>query len=102
MSEALEAALHYRAQNFSVIPLRTRDKRPLVEWEGYQKELATEDQINEWWKHYPGANVGIVTGAISGLVVIDLDSQHSIAKLKEIVGVYDLSGVPCSQTGNGW
>jgi archaellum biogenesis ATPase FlaH len=64
--------------------------------------LASEEQIRDWWERYPDANVGIVTGAISGLLVIDLDTQPSTARLKEIVGVYDWSAVPSSRTGNGW
>jgi hypothetical protein len=102
MSTLLDAALGYRAQNFSVIPLRAREKRPLVQWEQFQMELASEEQIRDWWDQNPDANVGIVTGAISGLLVIDLDSEPSTAELKEIVGSYDWSAVPCSRTGKGW
>jgi hypothetical protein len=29
--------------------------------------------IGEWWRRSPGANVGIATGAASGLIVVDLD-----------------------------
>jgi len=29
--------------------------------------------IGEWWRRSPGANVGIATGAASGLIVVDVD-----------------------------
>ncbi len=61
--------------NFSVIPIRPGDKKPLIKWEPYQKELATVEQIKKWWTENPDANVGIVTGSISDLGVIDIDSD---------------------------
>jgi len=37
---------------------------------------ATTDEatIRRWWQQFPDANIGIVTGAVSGLVVLDEDS----------------------------
>src|SRR6185312_2532469 len=32
--------------------------------------------LREWWRQWRHANVGIVTGARSGLVVLDVDAQH--------------------------
>ncbi|MCA9289391.1 MAG: bifunctional DNA primase/polymerase [Phycisphaerales bacterium] len=39
---------------------------------------ATIDEvtIRRWWSQWPKAGVGIVTGAASGLVVIDVDPRH--------------------------
>lgn len=34
------------------------------------------DTINTWYKHWPKANIGIATGAISGIGVIDIDPKH--------------------------
>ncbi len=63
---------------FSVIPVRERDKRPALKWETYQAARASFDQVRRWAGR-PG-NVGIVTGAVSGLVVLDLDSAEAIAE----------------------
>jgi hypothetical protein len=73
---SLSAALQFARYHWSVIPMRARDKRPLIKWLEYQQRLATEDEINEWYQLWPSANVGIVTGAISGLVVLDIDPRH--------------------------
>jgi hypothetical protein len=59
-----------------VLPLRPRDKRPLLPWEPLQRLPPKEAEIGEWFERWPEANIGIVTGAVSGLVVIDIDSQH--------------------------
>ncbi|MEN6320627.1 MAG: bifunctional DNA primase/polymerase [Syntrophaceae bacterium] len=78
----LEAALTYREQGLSVIPLK-KDKRPLISWLPYQQKRASDDEIREWWNKYPSANVGIVTGAISGIVVLDCDSDEAIRMFRE-------------------
>ena len=33
--------------------------------------------IQKWWSEYPQANIGIATGAKSGIIVIDIDPRHS-------------------------
>lgn len=98
----LDALLTYSQQCFSVIPIAPRDKKPLIPWEEYQRRLATPEEIQAWWARWPDANVGIVTGVISGLVVIDLDSQEAKDNLKALLAGYDLTVVPRSRTGKGW
>jgi Bifunctional DNA primase/polymerase, N-terminal len=102
MNDYLAAALGYPQQGFSVIPIQRRGKRPLIAWDEYQHCRATESEITEWWKHWPDANIGIVTGAISDLVVIDLDTAEAKNKLKELVPGFDFTAVPRSRTGKGW
>lgn len=87
----LEAALHYVELGWSVIPVG-RDKKPLIEWKKYQKERATKQQIKEWWAKYPDANVGVVTGAISGFVVVDVEAGGDVKNLPATV---------ISRTGGG-
>lgn len=58
----------------SVMPLG-KDKRPLINtWKEYQSVAATEEQAVAWWDKYPNANLGIVTGLVSGITVIDIDA----------------------------
>ena len=65
-----KCALTYRDKyGFSVIPIRL-DKKPLIKWEKYQQTLPTEKEIEHWWRRWPGANRGIVTGKLSGIAVI--------------------------------
>lgn len=80
-----QPALEYLRRGWSVIPIRPHDKRPAIRWLEYQHRLASEDEIKEWYQRLPDGNVGIVTGVLSGLVVLDIDPKHggdgSIAKL---------------------
>ncbi len=81
----LEAALNYREMGFSVIPVQ-KNKKPYIAWEKYQKEKASPDVIRQWWKKWPQANVGIITGKVSNsLVVADADSAHGFDKLNELI-----------------
>jgi hypothetical protein len=71
-----EWAAFYRSLGWSVIPLRPRDKKPRVAWEPFQSRIATDAEIAAWFGRRPAANIGIVTGGISGLVVVDVDPAH--------------------------
>ncbi|MGZ8733984.1 MAG: bifunctional DNA primase/polymerase, partial [Acidimicrobiia bacterium] len=51
-------------------------KHPRVRWERYQVVRAAESTVRRWWQRWPDANVGVVTGSVSGLVVVDVDPRH--------------------------
>lgn len=69
-------ALSYLSHGWSVIPIRPRTKRPLIAWEPFQHRLPRAEEVQQWWRLWPNAGVGIVTGAISNLVVLDVDVEH--------------------------
>lgn len=71
-----ESAIAYMRLGWSVIPIRARDKRPNIRWQRFQSIRADTPQIEEWFRRWPDANLGIVTGSISGLVVLDVDPEH--------------------------
>jgi hypothetical protein len=74
MNLFLETALSYAEMGYSVIPITAGEKAPpLIKWEQYQKEKANQKQIESWWQKWQTANVGIVTGEISGICVVDHD-----------------------------
>lgn len=85
-----EAAHAYAARGWSVIPMQARGKRPLVVWREFQQRIADAEEIDRWFRHWPEANLGLVTGRISGLVVVDVDAAHggpdSVAALEALHG----------------
>ncbi|WP_367341137.1 bifunctional DNA primase/polymerase [Aminivibrio sp.] len=82
--ESLQYALAYQRMNLSVIPVRP-DKKPYVSWTEYQKRLATEDEIKAWWEKWPTAMIGIVTGSVSGVAVIDCDTEEGKKAVRDLL-----------------
>ena len=74
-------AAEYFDRGWSVIPLR--GKRPAVpSWLEYQKRRAGFPELRRWFKS-TSINVGIVTGKLSGLVVVDCDTPEDARFWKE-------------------
>ena len=94
----LEAALHYRSLGMSVLAVG-KDKRPLLSWEKYQRQAATPDEIKQWWKQWPTANVAIITGKVSGLTVVDCDSKEAIQTFEGMLS--DTFVTPMQDTPRG-
>jgi len=96
----LSKALKYlNLLHYSVFPV-SQEKKSLIKWEKYQKQLPTEDEVKGWWQKWPDANIGIVTGIISGIAVIDLDDIE-IAKeaLQDLIP--DSMVFPIAKTPSG-
>ena len=70
------AALDYVDRGWSAIVLRQCGKFPQIRWEPYQYRVADPAEVERWFDRWPDANVGIVTGQVSGLVVLDIDPRH--------------------------
>jgi len=66
------------------IPLRQRQKVPLMPWKRYQTERPTRELCMEWDRRFLDRklgipyNLGLVTGAISNLVVVDADTRRQV------------------------
>jgi hypothetical protein len=103
----LDAAIMYSRRGWRVLPLhnvvatgcscgnsqcgKSIAKHPYIfNW----NQLATTDekQLREWWGMWPLANIGVATGAASGIIVLDVDVHRdkkgfeSLAKLEKELG----------------
>jgi hypothetical protein len=70
------AALAYAARGWSVLPIEPAGKRPLVPWLKLQQQPVAAEEIESWFRRWPEANIGVVTGRVSALVVVDIDPRH--------------------------
>lgn len=75
--ELYEAALRYVQAGFSVVPLG--GKKPLIEWKEFQTRRATPEEIKTWCELENITGIGIVTGRISNLVVLDVEKDGDIS-----------------------
>jgi hypothetical protein len=82
MTSIPHVALKYKALGFSVLPVQRVDKKPLIPWQEFQKRLPTEEEVARWWQRWPAANLAIVTGKVSGVVVLDVDGPEGEASLR--------------------
>ena len=98
-NKLLEYALNYASLGLSVIPLIPRGKKPAIKsWTEYQKRLATDEELKGWFGNGSKNNIGIVTGKISGIDVLDLDSQEAVQYAKE----NNFPETPLVKTGKGF
>lgn len=99
MSTALDTALAYAAHGWPVIPVN--GTRPaVVDW---QAAASTKPAVlRGWWASLPNANVGVLTGPRSGLIVLDVDPHkggtESLGQLERRAGV--LPGTVLNLTGD--
>ena len=77
----LASALKYLEKGFSVIPIKP-NKKPYISWEEFQNRRPTEDEVRQWWTRWPQAMIGIITGSISGVMVIDTDTEEADVELQ--------------------
>src|SRR5262245_9536033 len=99
----LTEALQCLERGWSIIPLKERDKTPaLPTWTPYQTRRASPDEVKQWFAR-GRLNLGVVCGAISGIVVLDVDAgkggYESLAALEQRYG--PLPKTPQSRTGGG-
>jgi len=77
MSEELKnTALKYSEAGLSVIPLRPKEKIPVVsEWQRYGAICSTKHEVENWWDVDFNRNIGIACGPANGrfLFVVDQD-----------------------------
>jgi hypothetical protein len=82
----LQAALWYLELGWSVIPSPVGGKRSLVAWKGWQSTQPDAHLWRVWITKWPRANLALVTGRLSGIVVVDVDPRHggldSLAQLE--------------------
>ncbi|HWV57440.1 MAG TPA: bifunctional DNA primase/polymerase, partial [Longimicrobiales bacterium] len=69
-----EAAARFAAAGVPVFPCVPGGKRPLVE-HGFHDATADARLVAGWWRRWPGANIGVPTGAASGVEVVDVDRK---------------------------
>ena len=66
------AARSLAAAGVPVFPCVVEGKRPLTR-RGFLDASSDPEQVAAWWSRTPNANIGIPTGAASGVVVVDVD-----------------------------
>ena len=95
------AALNLACSGLPVFPCKL-DKTPYTT-RGFKDATSDANQVSDFWERWPGASIGLPTGATSGRIVIDIDPRHggdkSIEELQTRYGPLPLTLE--SKTGGG-
>ncbi len=85
-----------------MIPISPVSKKPpkSFSWAEFQERLASPREIEQWWRDMPKAGVGIVTGKVSNLIVLDVDPSHG-ADPNHILKTYPTPIVALTGRGGG-
>ncbi len=86
-----EVFMYKCAFQWSLIPLKAKNKVSRFPWKRHTREPASDWQLGEWWTQYPDSNIAAITGRISNLIVIDIDDESAF-DLLEKQGIY-LKGI---------
>ncbi len=77
-ASVLDWARYYVALGFSVIPIRYKDKLPAIKsWKEFQTRKPTDSELAKWFGSGILQNIAIVTGQVSGITVVDCDSNDA-------------------------
>lgn len=112
----VEVAQRYATHGWPVLPLHTPrptgcsctaaecgspGKHPRTA-RGLHDATTDLDQIRQWWSRWPHANLGVATGAASGLLVLDIDLPDGPATLARLESAHGPLPATCEQrTGSG-
>jgi len=95
-TDILIAAHELATYGFSLIPVEYGGKRPTIYWKDYQTHRASDEDLQSWFAYGTNLNIGIVTGKISGVIVIDADSTDAVEWCEA-----NLPPTPTVQTAQG-
>jgi hypothetical protein len=82
LTELESAALKMASLGFHVFPCKPGEKVPATS-HGFQDASTVPDEIGRWWRMRP-FNIGVATGARSGIVVIDVDGEDGLTALRDL------------------
>ncbi len=95
-----DAALTYASQGWPVFPLA--GKIPYEGTIGHKEATTDETLLTQAWIDHPKANIGLATGRVSGVIVLDMDLPEGYYALKALQEHYGtLPDTRRSRTANG-
>lgn len=94
-----DLAVEYVDNGWSVLPVRPEEKRPfMTNWLQYTKTRATKEMVINWFNTLTNAGIGIVTGKISNIIVLDVENDCPIP-IEELLKRYPTQMI--SRSGSG-
>jgi hypothetical protein len=77
------AALQLAQKGLAIFPCQPRGKQPACDT-GLHAATTDIERIDRWWHAVPNLNIGIATGAVSGIFVLDIDGEDGEGSLLKL------------------
>jgi hypothetical protein len=90
----------YQKKGLSFFPLRKKSKKPLFDWAVYQERKPTQAEVDEWREKGLLDQVAIVCGAVSGIIVLDVDDPEKFEAWRTQNG-HSMPPTPMVRTSGG-
>ncbi len=74
MKRTLDFARLYLSERLSVIPLVAKRNNPAIESDEFHTRLPKDSELMKWFWDRHNYNVGIITGVVSGIIVIRIQT----------------------------
>jgi len=101
MTSLLNAALAYAARRLPVFPCTPRDKAPAIRG-GFHSATTNPETVRRYWR-VPDRNIGIPTGIVSGVWVLDVDGPEGAESLCALEAIHGhLPKTWTVTTARGW
>ncbi|WPE18696.1 phage/plasmid primase, P4 family [Candidatus Thioglobus autotrophicus] len=91
MSHIKDVAIGYTSNELKIFPCVQNEKRPLTK-HGFKDASSERQAINNWWNNHPNANIGLPTGKVNNLVVIDVDVKNNASGMNSLKQLQDEHG----------
>jgi hypothetical protein len=98
-TEMLESALALAGAGFQVFPLQFASKEPLKGSRGFKDATGNAAVLRRWFGSRVERNIGIRTGAVSRLWVLDVDDPAALAALEAGHGRLPLTRIVATSRG---
>lgn len=87
----------YHQLGWSIIPANADTKAALIFWRRFSKVRSDLGDLQRWSRSFPKAGIAVVTGLVSGIVVLDCDGAAGVAEATRL----GLPRTPTVQTPSG-
>ena len=96
----LDVAMFYAQNNIKTFPVKRQGKSPLCP-NGFKSATTDKVVLQEWNNKFSNCNVGIPTGLINNIFVVDIDGEQGIESLNRLELIYGKLNAPTVITGKG-
>ena len=91
------AADRYARLGLAVMPCKPRGKAPMTR-HGVKDATCDRELIDEWWRRWPDANIGLAT---TNIFVVDLDGPEGLTGWQELTATWATVDTVIVETGRG-